>query len=89
MDIPLRQYGVKGCLVEGCSRQHTAGGYCYYHWKQSRYGTPSRRQRTPDEIEAMRKLHAEGVNMTEISRRFDCSRATVVRIIRGETFKSS
>lgn len=85
LDTPLRQYKVKGCSVEGCARPHTARGYCYYHWKQHKYGSPSRRQRTPDEIEAIRKIHAAGVNMTEIARRFDCSRTTVVRIVRRLT----
>ena len=44
------------------------------------------RHRTPEEIETMRKLFAEGVNMTEISRRFDCSRATAMRICKEQTF---
>ena len=87
LDTPLRQYKVKGCSVEGCTRPHTARGFCYSHWREDRYGPPSRRIRTPEEIAAMRKLHAAGMNMTEISRRFDCSRATVVRIIRGQTFQ--
>ena len=89
LDTPLRRYGVKGCSVEGCTSPHAARGYCYRHWKQHRYGPTQRRQRTPDEIAAMRALYASGVNMTEIARRFDCSRATVVRIIRGETFRTT
>jgi len=69
--------------VAGCTRKHAARGFCYLHWDQDRNGAPRWRQRTPDEIEAMRQLHADGVNMTEISRRFNCSRITVVRIIRS------
>jgi len=83
LDTPLRQYGIKGCSVAGCTRKHAARGFCYLHWHQDRNGPPRRRQRTPDEIDSMRQLHADGVNMTEISRRFGCSRITVVRIIRS------
>jgi hypothetical protein len=97
LDTPLREYKRKGCSVAGCTRPHTAKGFCFPHWRQDRYGTPrqdrdgtpQRRQRTPDEIAAIRKLYAAGVNMTEIARRFDCSRDTVVRIIRGKTFQST
>ncbi len=89
LDTPLRQYKVKGCSVEGCTRPHTALGYCYLHWTQHRYGPPCRRQRTPDEIDAIRKLHAAGMNMTQIARRFDCSRNTVMRIVRGMTFQDN
>ncbi len=89
LDTPLREYKRKGCSVAGCTRPHTAKGFCFPHWRQDRYGTPQRRQRTPDEIEAIRKLYAAGVNMTEIARRFDCSRATVVRIIQGKTFQTT
>ena len=89
LDTPIRQYGVKGCTVEGCARKHTARGLCHLHWKQHRNGPPQWRQRTPDEIEAIRQLHANGVNMTEISRRFDCSRSTVMRIVRGLSFRAA
>ena len=88
MDTPLRHYKVKGCSVPGCTRPHSAWGLCFSHWREDRYGTPQRRQRTPAEIDAIRALHAAGVNMTEISRRFDCSRDTVVRIVRGKTFQA-
>jgi hypothetical protein len=89
LDTPLREYKRKGCSVAGCTRPHTAKGFCFPHWRQDRYGTPQRRTRTPDEIAAIRKLYAAGVNMTEIARRFDCSRVTVVRIIRGKTFQAT
>ena len=46
------------------------------------------RVRTPDEIDAIRTLHAAGVNMTQIAQRFDCSRSTVMRIVRGMTFQA-
>ncbi len=87
LDTPLRQYGVKGCSVEGCTRPHIARGYCHLHWRQDRDGPPRRRVRTPDEVAAIREMYSTGVNMTEISRRFDCSRNTVMRIVRGRTFQ--
>jgi hypothetical protein len=87
LDTPLRHYKVKGCSVAGCTRPHTAKGRCFQHWREDRYGTPQRRQRTPAERAAIQKLYAAGVNMTEISRRFDCSRNTVMRIVRGKTFQ--
>ena len=88
MDGPLRRYKAKGCSVPGCTGLHTARGFCSQHWREDRYGTPERRQRTPSERAAIQALHESGVNMTEISHRFDCSRATVVRIVRGRTFRS-
>jgi len=87
LDTPLRQYRLKGCAVAGCGRPHAAHGFCYKHWHEDRNGAPSRRQRTPAEIDAIRALHTAGMNMTEISRRFNCSRNTVMRIVRGLTFQ--
>ncbi|WP_418888438.1 HNH endonuclease [Mycolicibacterium neoaurum] len=46
------------------------------------------RHRTPDEVHQIRALHDQGVNMTEISRMFGCSRATVGRIVKGTSFQS-
>ena len=62
-------------------------GLFYKHWHEDRNGAPSRRQRTPAEIDAIRALHTAGMNMTQISRRFNCSRNTVMRIVRGLTFQ--
>ena len=88
LDTPLRRYKAKGCSVPGCTKPHTAKGFCFEHWRVDRYGAPRRRQRTPAERAAIQKLYEAGVNMTEIARRFDCSRDTVVRIVRGRTFRS-
>ncbi len=88
LDTPLRRYKAKGCSVPDCTRPHTAKGFCFEHWRVDRYGAPQRRQRTSSERAAIQKLYEAGVNMTEISRRFGCSRATVVRIVRGRTFRS-
>jgi transposase len=89
LDTPLREYKRKGCSVAGCTRPHTAKGYCFFHWRHDRYGTPQRRQRTPDERAAIQRLYAAEVSITEIARRFDCSRNTVRRIIQGKTFQST
>jgi IS30 family transposase len=44
--------------------------------------------RTPSERAAIQKLYEAGVSMTKIARRFDCSRDTVVRIVRRRTLRS-
>ncbi len=87
MDTPLRRYKTKGCSVAGCARPHAARGFCYRHYTEDRHGAPSRRERTPAEIDAIRKLHAAGMNMTHIAKRFGCHRDTVMRIVRGKTFR--
>jgi len=75
---PLRSYGITGCSVDGCAREHAAGGLCYYHWSQAR--KPSRwRQRTPAEVKEMRQLHSQGVSFEELARRFACAPSTAAR----------
>ncbi|WP_369604177.1 HNH endonuclease [Nocardia nova] len=44
------------------------------------------RHLTPDEVRRIRQLHEQGVNMTEISRRFGRSRTTIGRVVRRESF---
>lgn len=41
---------------------------------------------TVDEVRQVRALHEQGVNMTEISRRFGRSRATIIRVIKRQVF---
>jgi len=41
---------------------------------------------TPDEVRHVRALHAQGVNMTEIARRFGRSRATIIRVVKRQVF---
>lgn len=50
------------------------------------YNGTGHRHRTDAEVREMRRLYEEGVNMTEISRRFGCSRATAMRICKGQSF---
>jgi hypothetical protein len=73
-------------LGRGCTRPHTARGFCDMHWRQDRYGAPSRRFRTPEERAAILKLHTVGMKFTAIARKVKCSPNTVARIVRGETF---
>ena len=44
------------------------------------------RHRSAQEVDNIRRLHAEGVNMTELSRRFGCARGTIMRIVKHVTF---
>ncbi|WP_409371167.1 HNH endonuclease signature motif containing protein [Mycolicibacterium fluoranthenivorans] len=45
------------------------------------------RHRTQAEVTSMRALHTAGMNMTEISRQFQCSRTTAMRIVKGISFQ--
>ena len=85
---PLRSYGVKGCSVAGCDRPHSARGLCNYHWKEARK-PPRWRQRTPEEVQAIRQLHAQGVSFEELARRFGCAASTAARICKGWSFSDS
>lgn len=88
VDTPLRSYGAKGCSVEGCGRPHSARGLCNYHWHEARK-PPRWRQRTPAEVEEIRRLHAQGVSFEELGRRFGCAASTAARICKGWSFPES
>jgi hypothetical protein len=86
---PLRSYGAKGCSVDGCEGQHLAHGLCRPHWQEQRRPRPRWRQRTTEEVQEIRRLHAAGVSFEELGRRFGCSASTAARICKGWSFPDS
>ncbi len=69
----------------GCDRPHSARGLCTYHRKEARK-PPQWRQRTPETVQAMRQLNAQGVSFEELARRFGCAASTAARICKGCSF---
>ena len=83
MNTPLRQHRAEGCVIDGCDLPHQAHGYCDKH--RHRKKDPIYRQRTANEVHAIRQLHADGVSNIEFARRIGCSPNTVGRIDNGTT----
>lgn len=47
------------------------------------------KHKTPEDIAEMKSLHASGLNFTQIAERFECTRQTVAKVVRGQSYANS